>query len=218
MPIRRGPSDLGSDDAARVRRELAHELRETRLALGLSQREVARIALVSPSRLSRLERGTTVEPSLSVVCRTARVLGLRLSAKLYPSGSPVRDAASLRLGDRFRALVQPPARLRGETPLPAPDELRAWDGLVTDGERAAFTEYESRFGDIQAQTRRIALKLRDDPRADVVILVVARTRHNLRVLAEHRDTLRAEFPLDGAAIARELRGGRVPRESGIITL
>lgn len=63
-------------------------------------------------------------------------------------------------------------------------------------------------------TRRIALKTRDDPDAGVVILVVARTVHNRRVLAEHRESLRAQFPLDGAAIARELPAGRVPRESG----
>ncbi len=218
MPIREGPADLGSADAVRLRREIGGELHDTRVALGLSQRAVARLAMVSPSRLGRIERAETAEPSLVVVCRAARVVGLTASVKLFASGSPVRDAPSLRLAERFRALVVAPVRLRGEMPLPGPEDLRAWDGMVVDDERAAFTEYESRFGDVQAMTRRIALKLRDDPRPGVVILVAARTRHNLRVLAEHREAMRAQFPLDGAAIARELRAGRVPRHSGIIVL
>jgi hypothetical protein len=32
----------------------------------------------------------------------------------------------------------------------------------------------------------------------------------------HRESLRAQFPLDGAAIARALRPGRVPPAGGII--
>jgi transcriptional regulator with XRE-family HTH domain len=218
VPIRRGPADLGSADARRLRRDVGQELRDARIALGLSQRAVARLVLVSASRLGRIERGEIAEPSLIVISRAARVLGLTLSLKLYPSGSPARDAPSLRLAARFRSLVAAPARVRGETPLPGQDDLRSWDGMVVAEDAAAFVEYESRFGDQQATTRRIALKLRDDPRAGVVILVLARTRHNLRVLAEHREAMRAEFPLDGAAIARELRAGRVPRLSGIIVL
>jgi len=218
MPIREGPADLGNADAVKLRRELGKELRQTRAALGLSQRAVARLAIVSPSRLGRIERAETIEPSIVVMCRAARVLGLEAAIKLYPSGTPLRDAPSLRLAERFKALVAPPVRVRGETPLPARDDLRAWDGMVVDDENAAFTEYESRFGDLQALTRRIALKLRDDPRAGAVIVVVARTRHNLRVLAEQREAMREQFPLDGAAIARELRAGRVPKHSGIIVL
>src|SRR5262245_29721222 len=99
----------------RLRRELGQELRQTRIALGISQRAVARLAQVSPSRLGRIERGEVTEPSLVVICRAARVLGLTASVKLFPSGSPVRDAPSLRLAERFRAIVAAPARVRGET-------------------------------------------------------------------------------------------------------
>ena len=51
-----------------------------------------------------------------------------------------------------------------------------------------------------------------------MILVVNQTAHKRQVLAEHRETLRAQFPLDGMAIARALRSGRVPPASGIILL
>ena len=77
---------------------------------------------------------------------------------------------------------------------------------------------ETRIGDVQALARRLAATLRDDPRSRVLILVVARTAHNLRVLREHREALRDLLPLDGAAIARALRAGRIPTASGIIVL
>jgi hypothetical protein len=51
-----------------------------------------------------------------------------------------------------------------------------------------------------------------------VILLVARTELNRRVLVEHREALREQFPLDGAAILRELRAGRVPKAGGILML
>ena len=218
MPIRQGHAQLGNEDAGKIRHFLANELRETRLALGLSQQVVADAARVSSSRLGRLERNETADPSIAAMCRTARVLGLTVSVKLYPAGSPVRDAASLALAARFAKLVARPLRLRGETALPDDGDLRAWDGLLVDDAGAAFTEYEARLGDIQALARRLGLKIRDDPRGSVLILVVSRTRHNLRVLREHRETLRHLLPLDGAAIARELRAGRIPRASGIIVL
>jgi hypothetical protein len=57
---------------------------------------------------------------------------------------------------------------------------------------------------------------RDDPDAGAVILLLNRTAHNRRALAAHREAMRGDFPLDGAAIARELRRGRVPAEGGVI--
>ena len=40
----------------------------------------------------RIERGQIGTLPLDVSCRVARALGLTLSMKLYPAGSPVRDA------------------------------------------------------------------------------------------------------------------------------
>jgi hypothetical protein len=97
-----------------------------------------------------------------------------------------------------------------------PGDLRAWDARISDGISTASIEAESRIHDAQALARRIGLKARDDPGAGVVIHVVNQTAHNRRVLAEHREALRAQFPLDGAAIVRALRQGRVPPASGII--
>jgi hypothetical protein len=117
---------------------------------------------------------------------------------------------------RFERLLAPPIRMRREVPLPIPGDKRAWDGRLFDGSRTASLEGESRIDDCQALARRIELKMRDDPGAGPVLLVLNRTNHNSQVLREHRESLRAQFPLDGAAIARSLRRGEVPAASGII--
>ncbi len=138
--------------------------------------------------------------------------------KAYPSGEPIRDAAQLALLARVEMLLHAPLRMRREVPLPIVGDRRAWDGRVGDGTASASIEGESRIHDAQALARRIDLKARDDPDAGVVILAVNDTSHNRRILAEHREALRAQFPLDGAAIARALRRGRIPAASGIIVL
>jgi hypothetical protein len=150
------------------------------------------------------------------VYRLARAVGLRPSLRVYPDDAPVRDTPQLRVFERFERLLQPPIRCRREVGLPLEGDRRAWDGRISDGERAASIEVESRLGDVQASSRRVELKQRDDPGAGVVLLVLNRTAHNRRVLTAHREALRAQFPLDGAAIARELRRGRVPAAGGII--
>ena len=100
--------------------------------------------------------------------------------------------------------------------MPIASDPRAWDGRITDGERTASIEGEARLDDVQAVSRRIELKVRDDPDAGVVILLLNHTAHNRRVLAAHREALRGQFPLDGAAVALALRRGRVPPASGIL--
>jgi transcriptional regulator with XRE-family HTH domain len=218
MSVRQGPIDLGREDARRVNSSIASELRDTRVALGLSQGAVATGAGISASRLGRIERGEVRDPSFAAICRVARVLGLTVSVKLYPSGSPLRDAPQLRLMARFETLVAHPLRLRREVLLPGDDEQRAWDAMIIADDGFGFAEGESRIGDAQALVRRMERKLRDDPRGSTIILVVARTRHNRRVLQEHREAFRSLLPLDGAAIARSLRAGRLPPAGGIIVL
>jgi transcriptional regulator with XRE-family HTH domain len=218
MPIRQSLLDLAKADARRIIAKIAAEILPARIALGLSQRTVAKAAGISRSQLGRLERGQLLAPTIGLVCAVARVLGLEVSLALFPAGTPVRDAAHLALLARFEALLGLLLRMRREVPLPIPGDRRAWDAAVMDDGGIAFTEGETHLGDMQALGRRVELKLRDDPRSAVVILVVARTRHNVQVLREQRESLRALLPLDGAAIARHLRAGRIPPASGIIVL
>ena len=218
MPTRESLLDLAKADVRRIIAKIAAEIRPARLALGLSQRSVAKAAGISRTQLGRLERGELRDPSINLICVVARVLGLEASLRLFTAGLPVRDAPHLALLARFEALLSTVLRMLREVPLPISGDPRAWDAAFTNGVSMAFSEAETHLGDMQALERRIQLKLRDDPRSAVVILVVARTKHNLRVLQEHRESMRGTFPLDGAAIARHLRAGRIPPASGIIVL
>lgn len=213
---RRG--DLGADDARRASGQLGRELRETRLASGLSQATVARAASLSPAQVGRLERGEIRRPNLDQLARCARSLGLELSARLYPVGAPVRDAGQLALLGRFERCLGVPLRLIREEPLPLAADQRAWDGVIHGGGQPCFVEAETRIGDVQALERRIRLKQRDDPRATVVLLVAARSGHNRTIITAHREALRELLPLDGAAVLRALRAGRCPPTGGIVVV
>ncbi len=218
MGTRERPADTGAADGRRISGDVAEEVGTARRTHGVSQRAAAARAGVSPSGWGRLERNELEHPTVDLLCRAARAVGLAPSFTLHPTGEPIRDAAQLALLARFEALIAPPLRLRREVPLPIVGDLRAWDGRISDGRHNASIEGESRIHDAQALSRRVAIKTRDDPGAGVVILVVNQTAHNRRVLAEHREALRAQFPLDGAAITRALRQGRVPVASGIVVL
>ncbi len=74
-----------------------------------------------------------------------------------------------------------------------------------------------RLDDVQALERRTKLKQRDGDVA-IVILLVADTRGNRALLAQHREALRGTFPLDGRAVLASLARGDVPNANGIVNL
>jgi hypothetical protein len=102
-------------------------------------------------------------------------------------------------------------------PVPIPGDLRAWDAQLRIDGAIVGIEAEMRLSDLQALDRRIALKCRDSG-ISIVILLVADTRANRRILSEQRETLRASFPLDTRAVMSALRSGRAPAASGIVVL
>jgi hypothetical protein len=63
----------------------------------------------------------------------------------------------------------------------------------------------------------VLLKKRDG-RLDVVILLVSDTRAKRAVLTEHREDLRAGFPLDARAILSAISQGAVPSGNGLLLL
>ena len=146
------------------------------------------------------------------------VLGMRLSAKPYPDGPPLRDAAHARLLARFRARLATSIRMRLEVPLGLEGDLRAWDGelATADGDTCKL-EAETVIADLQATDRRIARKLRDAG-ADRVILLVADTKGNRRVMREFGDLLAERYPLRTRVILRRLRTGQLPEASGVCML
>jgi transcriptional regulator with XRE-family HTH domain len=191
---------------------MADELRDARVERGLSQAAVAEAARLSRSRYCRVEHAAIDTLSIVELARIASVVGLDLSVRLYPGGNPLRDGASARKLQQLAGHVASPLRLRLEVPLPPhPErsEQRAWDAEVSGQRRRTTFELEMRLRDAQAVERRIALKRRDDP-PDQFVLLVAATKHNRRVLAGNPG-LFPDLPRHRpSAVLRPLEVGRHP--------
>jgi transcriptional regulator with XRE-family HTH domain len=196
---------------------LAEEIRDARIALGISQREVARSASMSQSRISRLEAGKLRGLTILDTSRVAAAVGLDLWMRLFPSSRRPRDAGSLA---RLRGLfgnVAPPLRYRLEVPLPSTGayaDQRAWDAMIDGSGEQTAVEVELRLYDMQAQFRRIFLKQRDG-QPDRLLIVVADTRANRRVLAENGELLTHLPRLRASIVVAALRAGQHP-PSGIV--
>jgi transcriptional regulator with XRE-family HTH domain len=168
---------------------LGTDLRNARLAAAVSQASVGRASGMSDAKVSRIEAGVSRRLTLVDAVLLADAVGLDLSLKTYPGRSPTRDAAHARRLQSLLAHVGAPLRHATEVLLPARDgvpERRAWDALIRDVDGDTGVELEQRLYDVQAQTRRVLLKWRDSG-AERLLLVVADTRGNRRVLAEFAD-------------------------------
>ena len=196
---------------------IGEELREARLSAGLSQRQVGASAGISRTEVGRIERAAATRVPFEALSILGAVLGLDISMRAYPDGEPIRDAAQIALLARLRAVLHPTLTWRTEVPLEIPGDLRAWDAEIGGPGWRIPIDAESRLRDVQACTRRVALKQRDDHR-EAAILLVADTRHNRGILRLAGPELRGAFPLPGRRVLRALTNGLRPGASGIILL
>jgi transcriptional regulator with XRE-family HTH domain len=210
--------DIGSRRGKSIVLEMGRELRMARLDHGLSQAAVATAARTSRSQVGRVERGEASRVSVAEIARLLAVVGLELSARAYPAGPPIRDAAHLALLGRFRATVAPSVAWRTEVPVGNAGDSRAWDAVMLVDTIQIALEVETRPRDVQALQRRVALKRRDDPEIAGVVLLLARTRHNRALLKAYGESLRAEFPLPSSVVMESLGAGRSPGGSGIVMM
>jgi len=217
MAVLERRADLGRGEAQRVARAVGQEIRAARRAAGLSQRAAASAVGLDASTVSRIERGAFEGISVRGLSLCCAAVGLRLSVRTFPHGDPVRDAGQLRLLGRFRARLPAGSPWATEVPLPILGDRRALDARTVLGQRAVMIEAEVRLDDVQALARRLALKVRDAG-AQLVIVVVADTRHNRAVLTAHRESLRALLPLDTRAVLAAVSAGLPPARSGIVVL
>jgi hypothetical protein len=156
--------------------------------------------------------------SVRQIARLLSIVGLELSARAYPAGPPIRDAAHRALLDRLRARAAPSVAWRFEVPIGAAADQRAWDAVMLVGRTQIAVEAETRPRDVQALQRRLAAKRRDDDEVSSVVLLLAATRHNRELLKEFGPALRTDFPLGGASTLAALQEGRSPAASGIVLL
>jgi transcriptional regulator with XRE-family HTH domain len=196
---------------------MGHEVRVARLDHDLSQAVASGAIGMSKSAWSRLERGEAPGLSLVTLAEAAAVVGLDLSVRAYPGGSPVRDRAHLELLERLRARLGSQAGWRTEVPVSAARDQRAWDALVLLPGVRVGVEAETRARDSQGLQRRLALKRRDGG-VDHVILLLADTRQNRAFMRVAGHGFMSDFPVRGTDALARLEAGLDPLGSAIILL
>jgi hypothetical protein len=217
VPPRRRAIDLGAargrGSVALVSRELEEAIRNT----GLTYAAVGRAVGLSGSQVGRVARGEA--PGLSIVqaATLLAAVGLDLSVRAYPLGQPLRDAGHLDLLRRLRSRIHPSLGWQTEVPIARRGDLRSWDAAILGADWRVCVEAETRLRDLQALDRRIALKRRDGA-VDVVILLVANTRHNRAILRAHRADVASSFPESGDTTLELLAAGAKPLGSSLVLL
>ena len=217
MATRERRIDRGRRLARQALARIGEEFSEARLAAGLTQRLVAEAVGISQAELSRVERGMAPWVTYETLVLIAAVLGLDLPLRAFPVSGPVRDAAQLRLLAKFRALLPAGLSWRTEVPLQIERDLRAWDAVVGGRGWILPIDAETRLRDVQALGRREALKRRDDD-AEIMILLVADTRHNRQVVRLAKPDLVGDFPIPGTVVLAALSRAERPTGSGIVFL
>jgi transcriptional regulator with XRE-family HTH domain len=209
--------DRGLRLARRALQLIGEEFRNARLLAGLTQQQVGDAVGISHTTVSRIELGRASQVSYETLVMMATVLGLDLPLRAYPSGEPIRDAGQVLLLVKLRTRLAVSLRWRTEVPLRIPGDRRAWDAAIGGVDWEIPVDAESRLRDVQAWVRREALKRRDDNR-DIVILLVADTRHNRHVLRIVAPDLAADYPIQSAAALAALTRGDRPAGSAIVLL
>ncbi len=125
MATRRRPADVGAEIGRKALADLLREEAIARRDRGLSLHDVGAAVGVSESWLSRTERGLAGDLGLVRLSSMLSVVGLTLSARAYPGGSPLRDEGHAGLLLRLRRELHPTLFWRVEVPFPLPGDLRA---------------------------------------------------------------------------------------------
>ena len=216
MPPRERPVDRGQRLGTSALRRLGDELRLARVGRGLTIAVVGRAIGISTAEVSRIERSRSPRVPFITLARLAAAVGLELSARLYPGGTPIRDAAQTSLLSDFASGLDASLRWDTEVPLPIPGDPRAWNGMIRGVGWRFGVEAESSPRDGQALARRLQLKWRD---GDVggVILLVRDTRQTRLFLEAAEPQLRGFLPLRSREILRAVRRGERP-DSGIVVV
>jgi transcriptional regulator with XRE-family HTH domain len=226
MSARRRQVDLGLARGRRLVVDLCRELDEARRSLGLSYEELGRAVGLSGDQVGRICRAESPGIGLVRLAALLAAVGLELSARAFPAGPPIRDAAHIALLARLRARLSPALGWHVEVPVVAiagplgpgvRRDMRAWDAVIDGKGWSVGVEAETRLGDLQALSRRIALKRRDG-NVDVVVLLVNETTHNRRLLALEGVDIATEFTGTTRNTLRCLGEATRPRADALIVL
>lgn len=165
----------------------------------------------------RLEANRTSNVSISDLAAAFSILGHEMSADVHPMGDPIIDRGHQALIMRFRELLSAHFRVVAEAPLPYAGDRRSWDILLRLAGQLTGVEAETRIRDVQALVRRIRARERDGG-VDHILVVLADTRINRRLVAELRVALGTRFAASPRAILGALRSGQPLPGSAVILI
>lgn len=194
---------------ARGRRHLhavGSEIRLARTQLALNIERVARDAGISPSEVSRIERGRAEWASVVVLARLSSIVGLDLVVKAYPGALALRDARHGSQLEKLHTRLHPTLGWNLEVPFPNPGDQRAWDATIRGDRWRYGVECELNPVDGQALFRRLPLKRRDGA-VDGLLLLMPDTRQTRAFRREFAEALRAEFTVQAALALRRFAAG-----------
>jgi transcriptional regulator with XRE-family HTH domain len=217
VPGREQRIDWARVKVARDLVRIGQELHDTRLGAGLTLQEVGDAIGRSHAEMSRIEHGQSPHVPYESLALAAAAVGLDLPVKAYPAGEPIRDKGQVPLLAKLRVRLAPRLTWRTEIVLQIPGDLRAWDAGIGGPGWLVPVDAESRLHDVQAMSRRLGRKRRDSG-TEVMVLLVADTRHNRSILRVAQADLAADFPLSGHKVLEALAAGRRPEASGIVVL
>jgi transcriptional regulator with XRE-family HTH domain len=222
-PVDRG-TRLGRASIARI----GQDIRDARQDRGLPIQAVAGATGLSPSEVSRIERGRVAGVPLLTLSRLSGAVGLDLVTREYPGPRPIRDASQAELLGGFRDRLHRSIRWATEVPLPIRGDQRAWDAVITgylttSGERAPGgtwrygIEAETSPRDAQALLRRTQLKHRDGG-LDGFLIVMPDSRHTRTFCRAASVEISEACPISGARALELLRAGLDPGGNAVILL
>jgi transcriptional regulator with XRE-family HTH domain len=216
MPVREHPVALGRRQGEALNRMIGGEIRHRRRTAGISQASLGATVGLSQAEIARIESGAAPWLTLANASSILTALGLRLWAKVYPAGPPVRDAAHLRLLSDVQARLHSKIDCRREWPVPGAVSGRAIDLLLLGMPSPIGVEAETVLTDLQELERELNLKQVDSGLKRMILLVRGsrRNRDILRAAA----SLRRAYPLSTRAMLAALGTGRDPGSNGIVIL
>jgi transcriptional regulator with XRE-family HTH domain len=200
-------------------------VRALRIRRGWTQAELARAARVSPSTVSRIERGRIDRMDLAVLRRVFAALDARIDLVPRWHGGELDRLLDARHAGMIERLVRRLSQLpdwivHPEVTFSIYGERGAIDIVAWHPGRRALLiiEVKTALGDVGGLVRQVdryrrlardIAKERGWVAASVAVwVVVADGRTARRRLAEHRATLRRAFPADGHAMEGWLRAPR----------
>lgn len=217
--MRARPADIGHQRAIQLASWFGRELRIARASVGLTQVQLARLAHLSQTEVSRAERGEG-DVSLDARCRLAAAAGHELGWRLYPSGAvSLRDSGQLHIAQAIVRAANKSWRPRLEAPV-GDEDRRAADLILAGPTGLIHVEIERALVDLQAQLRSAQLKRQSIAEGTSLpvrlVIAVPGTRATRRRLAPFGDLIGRALPVTSRHVWRAIQSGEMPAGDGIL--